>query len=625
LSGIVGIVNLDGAPVSRELLQRLTEYMIYRGPDARELWVDSHVGFGHAMLRTTIAQGQERQPLNINSLWITADARVDGRWELIEKLSAKGLEVSKNTPDAELILKAYQVWGPDCVNHLLGDFAFAIWDESKQRLFCARDHFGVKPFYYALVGSTFVFSNTLNCVRLHPEVRDELNDLAIADFLVFGSNQEVDTTAFADIQRLPAAHCLMVEMSQTKTGPRRYWTLPVDGYIRYKRDEEYVEHFNELMRVAVGDRLRSDKIAIYMSGGMDSTTVAAFAKEVGDKQFADFDLRAYCAVYDRLIPDEERYYSGLAATKLGIPIHYRVTDDFDMYEGPEQIEVKTPEPVEILPWKSSGDKYNEVEVHSRVALKGHGGDLVFYTWGAYFYVLYLLKHLKWPELVAQLGKHLLSHGRLPQPGVRSRIKKWLGMRPWRPPYPQWINPELAKRLDLPKRWERIYYHEELVHPVRPEAYRQLTSRTWAYDFEYNDPGMTGYPGEIRYPFFDLRLVNYLLAIPVVPWCLHKELMRVAMRGILPEEVRLRPKTPLRGDPIGPFFQQPTLKWIDRYEPTPALAKYVVRSALPQICGMEMNFNEALINLRGLSLDLWLQNKELVKGKSVKEEYYELKA
>jgi len=104
------------------------------------------------MLRTTIEQAQEKQPLSLDSLWITADARVDGRAELIEKLSGKGLEVSKNTPDAELLLKAYQVWGPDGVKHLLGDFAFAIWDGQKQRLFCARDHFGVKPFYYARVG-----------------------------------------------------------------------------------------------------------------------------------------------------------------------------------------------------------------------------------------------------------------------------------------------------------------------------------------------------------------------------------------------------------------------------------------------------------------------------------------
>lgn len=429
MSGIVGIVNLDGAPVSRELLQGLTEYMIYRGPDAQELWVDSHVGFGHAMLRTTIESQQERQPLSLDSLWITADARVDGRWELIEKLSGKGSEVSKNTPDAELVLKAYQVWGPDCVNHLLGDFAFAIWDASKQRLFCARDHFGVKPFYYARIGSTFVFSNTLNCVRLHPGVRDELNDLAIADFLVFGSNQEVDTTAFADIQRLPAAHCLMVEMSQARTVPRRYWTLPVDGYIRYKRDEEYVEHFKELMRAAVGDRLRTDKVGVFMSGGMDSTTIAATARELRSEQSQPCDLRAYTISCEHLIPDRERYYSGLVAEKLGIGIHYHLSDDYKLFERWEQPELQQPEPIVNPRLASVVDLYKQVAAHSRVVLDGNGGDPVFYSSGAYCYVVHMLKTLQWGGLVLDLVKYFRTHGRLPQPGVRSRVKKWLGMRP----------------------------------------------------------------------------------------------------------------------------------------------------------------------------------------------------
>ena len=205
MSGIVGIINLEGATVDRQLLQQMTEFMAYRGPDVQDIWVDGNVGFGHALLRTTSESLGEQQPCSLDGeVWITADARIDNRAELIEKLNSS-IDL-KTVTDVELILRAYQVWEEDCVKHLLGDFAFAIWDSRVQRLFCARDHFGVKPFYYARVGNSLIFGNTLNGVRIHPQVSDELNDLAIADFLLFGYNQELDTTTFADIQRLPPAH-----------------------------------------------------------------------------------------------------------------------------------------------------------------------------------------------------------------------------------------------------------------------------------------------------------------------------------------------------------------------------------------------------------------------------------
>lgn len=129
MSGIVGIVNLDGAPVDRTLLKRMTEFMAYRGPDGCDIWIDGHVGFGHMMLRTTTESLNERQPFSLEGqVWITADARVDSREDLIQKLPSEGSGDLRAATDVELILRAYQIWGEDCVERLLGDFAFAIWD-----------------------------------------------------------------------------------------------------------------------------------------------------------------------------------------------------------------------------------------------------------------------------------------------------------------------------------------------------------------------------------------------------------------------------------------------------------------------------------------------------------------
>ena len=234
MSGIVGIVNLNGSPVDRLLLGRMTDCLAFRGPDAQETWSQGPVGLGHTLLRTVDDTRPDCQPLTLDGqVWIVADARVDGRGELRRKLAGHGCRDLEEATDAELILQSYLVWGEACVQHLIGDFAFAIWDEPRRRLFGARDHFGVKPFYYARVGNCLVFSNTLNCLRMHPDVSDKLNDLAIADFLLFGFNQDPATTTFADINRVPPAHCLTWQDGALQV--RRYWTLPQEGPLRYPR------------------------------------------------------------------------------------------------------------------------------------------------------------------------------------------------------------------------------------------------------------------------------------------------------------------------------------------------------------------------------------------------------
>ena len=121
-------------------------------------------------------------------------------------LIRENLQLKANARDEELILSAYEKWGEDCVKHLTGDFAFAIWDERSQRLFCARDHFGVKPFFYTYINGNFNFSSTLNDLR--PGVSNRLNEIAIGDYLLFGVNQDNSTTIFQDIQRLPPGHTL---------------------------------------------------------------------------------------------------------------------------------------------------------------------------------------------------------------------------------------------------------------------------------------------------------------------------------------------------------------------------------------------------------------------------------
>jgi asparagine synthase (glutamine-hydrolysing) len=620
MSGIVGIINLDGKPVSQELLRRMTASLTFRGPDAQEIWSDGEVGFGHAMLRTTRESLGEGQPFSLDGeIWITADARIDGRSDLLAGLECEGLASLDRATGAELILHAYNTWGEECLDHLIGDFVFSIWDAQKRCLFCARDHFGVKPFYYARVADCLVFSNTLNCVRIHPAVSDELNDLAIGDFLLFGYNQEVDTTTFADIQRLPPAHYL--SWSDRGLQIKRYWTLPSCGRIRYKRAHEYVDHFQELLHEAVYDRLRTDHAAVSMSGGLDSTAIAATAGELLSRESKPFDLQAFTIVYDRLIPDQERHYSGLAAKALHIPIHYLVADDYKLFERWDRSELHYPEPNEFPFTALIFDYLSQAASSNRVILSGEGGDpVMFYSWAD---LNNLVKEFQWGSLLKYIARHIRLYKQFPRMGFRSTLRNWMGKNyRWQYQYPAWLNESFARRSDLPRRLEQTNKVPAPVHPTRPEAYNNFLQSAWLDCFERGDPGVTTVPIEVRYPFFDIRVVNYFLSIPPIPWCVNKELLREAMRDILPDTVRLRPKASLAGDPLREVLRLGDAKWVDRFDATPRLANYVNTGEIPRIAG-EGDSDQIRLNIRPLCLNYWLQTLKTVNIPAYQEAHYEI--
>ena len=583
MSGIAGLVDLDGAPVDARLLRRMTESMRYRGPDAQAVWAGGPAGLGHALLRTAASGGEEPQPCGLDDAWIAADARIDDRHALLAALASSGRAVAPSATDAELLLHAYRAWGTACVERLRGDFSFAIWDAPARRLFCARDRFGVKPFYYAETAGAFVFSNTLDCVRMHPAVGDALNDRAVGDFLLFGFNEDAATTTFAAVQRLPPAHTLTIEGGTARR--RCYWTLPADGRIRYRRSHEYVEHFDELLTASVGDRVRGDRAGIWMSGGLDSTSIAAIARRRAA-------LRAYSIVYDALLPDVERPYIALAARALDLPVDYFDAAAYPPFAGWGSPALHPPEPA-CDPFLAVNTlQAREAAGETRVLLCGDGGDESL----APSTVAALARVLPATELAAGIARSLLSYRQRPAAGLRPRP-------PGRPPYPGWLNRTFERRLDLPGRWAQ-HASRAGEHPLRPDAYRRLTMAYWPSYFESWDPGVTRAAVEPRYPFLDVRLVEYLIAIPPIPWCVDKRILRESMRGRLPESIRSRPKTPLAGDPLVAHLLNAGAEALDRFDAVPALAHYVDRAAVPSLAGL--GHDEAWLNVRPICLNYWLK-------------------
>ncbi len=210
MSGIVGIHNLRGGSVDRVSVERMARALAHRGPDAEGVWTGGSVGLGHRMLRTTPESLNETLPLigAGGDLAITADARIDNRDQLIAAFGWHGRSGAE-IGDAGLILKAYEKWGEHSPEHLLGDFAFAIWDRRKNVVFCARDHFGVKPFYYHLSGTRLVFASEIKALLSLDDVPRELNDERIGEYLV-SIFDDTASTFYRDISRLPPSHSMTV-------------------------------------------------------------------------------------------------------------------------------------------------------------------------------------------------------------------------------------------------------------------------------------------------------------------------------------------------------------------------------------------------------------------------------
>jgi len=483
-----------------------------------------------------------------NDLTITANARLDAR---------DGL----NGSDAELILQAYEKWGDDCVKHLIGDFAFAIWDGRRQRYFCARDHFGVKPFYFTHIDNEFAFSTSLN--ELRPLVSNTLNEIAVGDYLLFGVNQDLSTTIFKDIQRLKPGHTLTVANGSMEVKP--YWTLEPSNEVRFRDPASYVERFLELLSRAVKDRVTENRVAISMSGGLDSTSLAALAHEQGK------DVHSFAVVYDSLMPDEERHYSTIAADHIGIPVTHLSADRYSLFDAQMPGEMDQPEPFLISALTGQfNDLLRRCAEFSPIMLTGYDGDAFM---------------------------------NVPQPsrlgGVKKRIKRLIGKKRAATegrPY-SWLDEEFVKRTDLVERWER-----PSINPASP------LNPIWTALFEGYDRSSTKLNLEVRHPFMDVRLIEFLSSIPVEPWRINKHILRVGMKDKLPPAVLNRRKTPLPRDPALQLARRGSVRCLDSFEVSPQLRTFVNLDRRRSLADEETS-DGLWANLRIFALNYWLANSQ----------------
>jgi asparagine synthase (glutamine-hydrolysing) len=289
MCGIAGKVDFTGRPVSEAVLRRMCDAIVHRGPDAEGYHCEPYIGLGERRLAIIDLSEQANPPLSNedDAAWIVFNGEIYNFRELRSGLREEG-HVFRTKTDTEVILHLYEKHGVECLSHLRGMFAFAIWDSRKRILFAARDRFGEKPFFYSRTPAAFVFGSSLNALIADSDVTSDPSFTAIDSYL---SHQYVPSplTAFAGIFKLPPAHYLLCD-SQGDLKIARYWSPPVGEKTRAGEAEISTE-LVRLLRDSVRGRMISDvPLGVFLSGGIDSGTVAALMAMESSRPVQTFSI-----------------------------------------------------------------------------------------------------------------------------------------------------------------------------------------------------------------------------------------------------------------------------------------------------------------------------------------------
>jgi asparagine synthase (glutamine-hydrolysing) len=557
MSGIAGIYHLDGRRVDPELLTRMTDVIAHRGPDGVRHWIDGAVGLGHRRFHTTPESVHEDQPLldETGNLCLILDGRVDNREELITTLETKGAKLRTDT-DAEIILRAYQCWGEECPQKIVGDFAFVVWDKRNQQLFCARDPLGIKPFYYHRDGDRFLCGSELHQLLVDSNVRREPNEGMIGEYLAeaITDNEE---TLFRGIFRLPPAHCLLVRPGSFRK--HRFWDIEPTKEIRYRTDAEYSEHFSAIFKEAVRCRLRSHgRVGAELSGGLDSSSVVGMIQAVRREQELADGFETFSMAFPGLACDEIPYIEDVVRM-WGIKSNVVYPDNSEVSAYAEEVRRYQDFP----PFPNGVLGYSLMEQARsrgfRVLLTGAGGD----EWltGSYYHYADFLRQRKLLTLLRQIRYDrqfgydagvpsiifphlaLLRVGFLPLvPKPARRALKWVLRRDSAPP---WINAQFARRANLMARIRKKSNEKvrrQFATFAQRDIYDNLTFGWLAQGNESGNHAECWFGVEKRAPFFDRRLIEFALALPEEQrWRCDqpKFVLRQAMKGLVPEKIRQR--------------------------------------------------------------------------------------
>lgn len=520
--------------------------------DYTEKLILKNVGLGQLMLYNTPESLEEKLPFydSENELAIIADARIDNRETLFKQTA---LPSDSSISDSQLILEMFKIYNKRCLDHIIGAYAFTIWDENKQELFCARDHIGFKPFYYYLADNFFLFGSEPLHLFDHPKVDKTIDEQYIADGLS-SLKSENHRTFHKSIRKLPPAHYLVVKPDSYEK--RRYWDLDPNRKIQFNSENEYIDRFKKILDEAVKCRLRSAyPVGTELSGGIDSSAVTGFASQHVSLNTFSHTLPDW-AIAKHYPYEDERQFIQKVNEYCGINQAYWVTGQKEgviqsLKRGVQLSQGMMQNVLSLL----SDVLYKEVQrTGTRTLLSGFGGDeLVSYQGGGQFKELAFTHRYK--KLIQEI-RQANSSLNVPKQcinyiGAASlyRIKQIAGLHP-EYKTPKWayniynalfINPEFAENLKVKK---RLFERKKLPNSpiIRTRQYLRFHYSYFPIRLEECHKLAHARKIEYRYPLLDKRLLEFYLALPTdlkinKGW--GRYILRKALEDILPSDIQWR--------------------------------------------------------------------------------------
>ena len=388
MCGITGVMQFGGARVEPETLRRMCAAMVHRGPDDEGIYTSGPVGIGMRRLSIVdLATGHQPLSNEDGTIWIVFNGEIYNHAALREKLQSLGHQYRTHS-DTETIVHLYEEYGPDCVQHLRGMFAFAVWDARAQRLFIARDRLGIKPLYYQLTPQQIVFGSEIKVILAFPRTTVQFDRTILPEYLAFGYLSG-EQTFYGGIRKLMPGHWMQVEASG-KVRIERYWDLPVSESEPSRSESYYIQTYREMLEQAVSSHLMSDvPLGVFLSGGVDSSAVAALMTKIRRAPVETFSVGYAEDAYSELP------YARVVANHLKSLHHEVLVSEQNFFESLPHLIWHEDEPIV---WPSSVALYfvaRLAQQRVKVVLTGEGADE---TLAGYSRYAFTLKNTAWDRV-----------------------------------------------------------------------------------------------------------------------------------------------------------------------------------------------------------------------------------
>lgn len=526
MCGIAGLFNIPGEKVDENCLKSMSEVLVHRGPDDSGLFVENGVGLAHRRLSIIDLSKEGRQPMTNEdgTLWMVFNGEIYNYPEIRTELLGLG-HVFKSETDSEVIIHSYEEWGPDCLSRFNGMWAFAIWDMEKKELFCARDRFGIKPFYYSIKDENFIFASEIKALRCYPGVGTDPNERQLINFLKWGLSDHTDETMFEGVYQLPAGHYMQVPVNG-KPETVRYWHPEMSGELisDHRTDGEDSKRLLELLEDSVKIHLRSDvPTGTCLSGGLDSSTIVVLINRFLKENWPDAPKqKTFSAVFEDKKFDESDYIKKVVDF-TEIDAYYIRPDPDDLWHDLEHLIYSNDEPFMQLTLYSQYCVMRDLSTQVKVVLDGQGADEIFAGYLAYIYchISSLVRERHFLRAAAESAGVLRHHSGF----LRYAVGQYFVRK---------------KRRNLIKGYEEplVRYRGSLNEALMAD----LTSANLPYLLHWEDRVSMAFSVEARVPFLDYRIVNFANMLPAdkkIRNGVTKYIFRKSIKDVVPESIRCR--------------------------------------------------------------------------------------